>query len=108
MLEKCQILKEYTFFVESVRRQKGNKHAIKEAINECIDNGILVEYLKRKGSEVRNMLVAEYDYEKDIFVKQEEAKEEGREEGRDYSNSYDKDGKKFYCRNCNVFWTYRR
>lgn len=48
-----------------------------------IDNNILAEYLKRKGSEVRNMLVAEYNYEKDIAVKQEEAREEGREKGRE-------------------------
>ncbi len=42
----------------------------------------LSDYLRRKGSEVRNMLIAEYSYEKDIQVKQEEAKQEGREEGR--------------------------
>ncbi len=30
------------------------KRAIKKAIKECIDKGILVEYLKRKGSEVEN------------------------------------------------------
>lgn len=34
--------------------------------------GILSDYLKRKGSEVRNMLIAEYSYEKDIEVKQQE------------------------------------
>ena len=48
----------------------------------CIDRGILSEYLKRKGSEVRNMLIAEYSYEKDIQVKQQEAGEIGRALGR--------------------------
>ncbi len=47
--------------------------AIKRAINECIEKGVLADYLRRKGSEVRNMLIAEYSYEKDIQVKQEEA-----------------------------------
>lgn len=42
---------------------------------------ILKEYLKRKGSEVRNMLVAEYSYEEDIRVKQEEAMQEGLSQG---------------------------
>lgn len=51
-------------------------------IEECIQNGILAEYLKRKGSEVRNMLIAEYDYETDIRVKQEEARLEGIQEER--------------------------
>lgn len=43
--------------------------------------GILTEYLKRKGSEVRNMLIAEYSYEKDIQIKQQEARQEGWDKG---------------------------
>lgn len=40
--------------------------------------GILADYLKKKGSEVINMLVAEYDYDMDIEVQREEAYMEGR------------------------------
>ena len=54
----------------------------KKAIKECIERGILADYLMRKGSEVVNMLLDEYDYETDIEVQREEAREEGREEGR--------------------------
>ncbi|MGN0466438.1 MAG: hypothetical protein ACI4F9_08870 [Lachnospiraceae bacterium] len=84
ILEKCRVLKEYSIFIDKVReyQKKGSKAAIKDAINDCIENGILVEYLKRKGSEVRNMLTMEYSYEKDMQVKQEEAREAGRAEGR--------------------------
>ena len=46
-----------------MRGHSGEKSAINEAIRECIDRGILAEYLKRKGSEVENMLIAEYSYE---------------------------------------------
>ena len=69
--------------MDTVRRYQREKAAepVKKAIHECIKNGILAEYLKRKGSEVVNMLIAEYDYEMDIRVKQEEAREEGRQEG---------------------------
>mgnify|MGYP003101823901 CR=1 FL=1 len=42
----------------------------------------LADYLKRKGSEVVNMLTAEYDYETDIEVQRGEAYDEGREEGK--------------------------
>lgn len=52
----------------------------KHAIEECIEKGILADYLKRKGSEVVNMLTAEYDYETDIEVQRGEAYDEGREE----------------------------
>ena len=54
----------------------------KHAIEECIGKGILADYLKRKGSEVVNMLTAEYDYETDIEVQRGEAYDEGREEGK--------------------------
>lgn len=54
----------------------------KHAIEECIEKGILADYLKRKGSEVVNMLTAEYDYETDIEVQRGEAYDAGREEGK--------------------------
>ena len=40
------------------------------------------DYLKRKGSEVVNMLTAEYDYETDIEVQRGEAYDEGKLEGK--------------------------
>ena len=85
ILEKCKTLKEYSLFVDAVRKynSQGSKSSIKDAINECIHNGILVDYLERRGSEVVNMLTAEYDYDMDIRVQREEAREEGREEERE-------------------------
>ena len=56
-----------------MRAHSSEESAIKKAIRECIDRGILVDYLKRKGSEAENMLLAEYSYEEDIQVKQQEA-----------------------------------
>ena len=82
LLGKCRILREYGLFVEEVRKYADDEGRLKRAINTCIDRGILSEYLKRKGSEVRNMLIAEYSYEKDIQVKQQEAGEIGRALGR--------------------------
>lgn len=65
-----------------MRAHSGEESAIKKAIRECIDRGILADYLKRKGSEVENMLIAEYSYEEDIQVKQQEAEQQGRTKGR--------------------------
>ena len=56
----------------------GEEEPYKKAIKECIEKGILADYLMRKGSEVVNMLLDEYDYETDIEVQREEAREEGR------------------------------
>lgn len=81
ILDKCKVLKEYSQFISAVRAYADKEDSIKKAIDECMDKGILEEYLKRKGSEVRNMLVAEYSYEEDIKVKQEEAMNEGLSQG---------------------------
>ena len=81
LLEKCRVLKEYSLFTEEVRSCWNEEEKVKRAISACREKGILVDYLKRKGSEVRNMLTAEYSYEKDIQVKQWEARMAGMEEG---------------------------
>lgn len=85
ILEKCPVLKEYSEFMETVEKHQadGGKEPYKKAIQECIEKGILADYLKRKGSEVVNMLVAEYDYEMDIEVQKEEAFESGKEIGKE-------------------------
>ena len=59
-----------------------NDEAYELAIHECIEKGILADYLQKKGSEVINMLKAEYDYELDIQVQREEAYGQGEEAGR--------------------------
>lgn len=82
ILKKCGILREYSQFIDTVRKYSKEENSIKKAIRECIECGILADYLRRKGSEVENMLIAEYSYEEDIQVKQQEARQEGRREGR--------------------------
>lgn len=83
ILKKCKILREYSEFIETVKKYNKEKYdnAIEMAVKECIDRGILREYLERKGSQVINMLIAEYDYETDIKVQREEAAEQARAEG---------------------------
>lgn len=75
LLENCKTMYEYTVFVETVRRWKKEdpQNGFQKAIEECIQNNILRDYLKRKTKEVINMLLAEYDYETDIAVQREES-----------------------------------
>lgn len=83
--KNCAILKEYCLFVETVERKlaeyRGSQKAFREAIDECIDKGILSDYLKRKSSEVINMLCAKYSYKTDMRVKYEMGYDTGRAEG---------------------------
>ena len=75
-------LEEYSLFIDTVRKYSKEEDSIKKAIHECMERGILADYLQRKGSEVMNMLIAEYSYEKDIQVKQEEAFQIGESRGK--------------------------
>jgi len=80
ILEKCNVLRGYAVFIEQVRgyQRAGRelKDAIAAAIDFCIANGILVEYLKTKGSEVHNMLFTEFNIEEAKEVWAEEIREE--------------------------------
>ena len=76
LLEKCPILREYSEFVEITRKYKDDKNQLEKAVKQCIDKGILADYLSRKSSEVINLLLDEYSYETDIEVQREEAAEE--------------------------------
>ena len=77
VLENCQTIQEYSIFVETVRKWKeiDPQNGFEKAVEECIENNILREYLKRKTKEVINMLLAEYDYETDIAVQRAEKRE---------------------------------
>ena len=83
ILEKCQVLKEYSQFMEIVQNYQisGVEEPYKKAIKECIEKGILADYLMRKGGEVINMLLEEDDYETDIEVQREEAYQSGEQAG---------------------------
>ena len=83
ILTECKPLEEYSLFVETVRRHTANdkEQGFENAIKECIQNGILKEYLQRKSREVINMLLAEYDYDTDIAVQREESLRIGIERG---------------------------
>ena len=77
LLANCQTMKEYSIFVETVRKWKAidQINGFEKSIEECIASNILEEYLKRKTKEVLNMLLAEYDYETDIAVQRAEERE---------------------------------
>ncbi|MBO5826801.1 MAG: hypothetical protein J6R03_09285, partial [Treponema sp.] len=83
ILKRCRILQEYSTLIELIRENKRQNPntPLKEALSKAINDGILSDYLKRKTTEVRNMLIAEYSYETDIKVQRREAFRLGKEEG---------------------------
>ena len=85
VLEKCPVLRDYSVFIDTIRKYQEQRvdNVYEKAIHECIEKGILADYLRVHGSEVVNMLMSEYNYEQDIEVQREEAFEEGERLGRE-------------------------
>ena len=68
LLEQCQILREYAQYVAKVREYAGSTDldtAVEQAVNDCIQNGILAEFLRKNKSEVIAMSIFEYDKEEE-------------------------------------------
>ena len=89
LLEACQTLKEYSLYVEKVRkyaREMELEDAVDRAIDECIKEDILREFLLKYRAEARAVCIFEYDEEREIeLMKKAErrvARKEGLEEGR--------------------------
>ena len=83
ILKQCKKLEEYSLLIDYIRESKKEnpKAPLEQAINKALQNGVLSEYLQRKSTEIRNMLIAEYSYETDIKVQRREAYREGLAEG---------------------------
>lgn len=87
VVKNCAIMRQYCEFMEIVARHRSALgtyppedeliDCYDKAISEAIFKGILVDYLSRKATEVRNMFVGEYDYDTDIKVHEEVAREQG-------------------------------
>ena len=87
LMEKCQRLKEYSIFVDTVRIQckktSDPRHAVTKAVDICIEKGILRDVLVKHKAEVISMVLTSFNqkaYEKDLY---EEGVEEGIKEGLD-------------------------
>ncbi len=79
ILNKCKSLSDYSTFVKYAMEGQINKdpNFIRTAIDRCIKENVMIEYLQSLSQEDRNMIFGEYDYETDIRVQREESFEAG-------------------------------
>ena len=66
LMEQCQILGEYAQYVTKVRNYAKDielDSAVEKAVNECIQEGILAEFLRKNKARVIAMSIFEYDKE---------------------------------------------
>lgn len=99
LMEQCQILREYAQYVAKVREFARNMEldsAVEQAVNECVQNNILAEFLRRNKSEVIAMSIFEYDKEEEERKLRQAEYEGGYDAG--YDTGYGK-GKQEIIRN---------
>ena len=85
LMEQCQILREYAQYVAKVReyaRETELDVAVEQAVNDCIQNNILTEFLRKNKSEVIAMSIFEYDNEEEEKKLRKAEFEAGREAGK--------------------------
>ena len=87
MLEKCPTLFQYMQYVDLVRQHRQKyplTEAVQLAVDYCIDNGILKDFLSANKAEVIRMSIYEYDEELHKKTLHDEGYEDGFSNGVDY------------------------
>lgn len=80
LLDACRLLKEYAQYVETVRmfvREGSLAEAVGKAVDYCIKQGILADFLSKNRAEAIAVCIFEYDEEKHIRCEKEWAYEQG-------------------------------
>ena len=80
LLKKCPVLYEYMQFIEAVRMYEadGMAEPIKRAIDYCVKNHILEEFLKKHREEVLKVMSIDMTFERREALMQEEIEQERR------------------------------
>lgn len=85
LMKRCQKLKEYAEFVNQVRTSINSgmrvDDAVDYAVQHCINQGILAEFLSGHRAEVCEVILTEYDEQRHIAQEKEISWEDGRKDG---------------------------
>ena len=84
IMDACRTLKEYAMYAERVRtyvKQMPLKEAVERAIEECIEEGILTDFLRENKAEAIKVSIYEYDEELHFKTLRDEGYESGYAEG---------------------------
>ena len=86
LMDSCQLLKEYSQYVKQVRRyikEMPLSEAVETAVDYCIRNGILSDFLLKNRAEAIEMCIFEFDEEKFLKSEREYAFQQGQNAGRE-------------------------
>ncbi len=85
ILTESRSLYEYSYFIQKIRdymkADLERDEAIRQAMRDCLREGIMVDFIQEHGTEVINMLFTEFNMEDALEVRGEEKYEEGLADG---------------------------
>lgn len=84
--EKCPVLEEYMLYVERIREYVKSmplEEAVEQAIESCVRDNILRDFLLEQRAEVFKMSIYEYDEERELKLIRADERELGRQEERE-------------------------
>lgn len=97
LLSKCQTLREYMYFVDMVRKNNeisGNlEDAIEKAINQCMEENVLRDFLAQHREEVMHVMTLDYTFERRLEMQRAEAIEDGERIGKEIVKEIGKEEK---------------
>ena len=95
LLSKCQTLREYMYFVDMVRKNNeisGNlEDAIEKAINQCMEENVLRDFLAQHREEVMHVMTLDYTFERRLEMQRAEAIEDGERIGKEIGEEIGKE-----------------
>ncbi len=81
LLKKCRPLYEYSWFIQKIKDymaiEKNLDKALTQTIEDCEREGIMVDFVRKHGSEAVNMLFTQWNLEDALEVRYEEGLEDG-------------------------------
>lgn len=84
IISQCRLLAEYMQYVDRVRKYASVldlDEAVEKAVKECLNEGILTEFLTKYRAEAVSVSIFEYNEEKEIALIRQSEYEEGIKEG---------------------------
>ena len=83
LLNRCPVMREYMIFVNRVRENEeaGSENPIADAIDWCVENGVLKEFLSERRKEVIKAMTIDMTFEAREEIIRREEREQGIEQG---------------------------
>jgi hypothetical protein len=86
-LKKCRKLEQYSIFIDRIRKKQKSgfdlPDAVDQAIDDCINDNVLKEFLIKCRTEVQEVVLSTFDQENHDRILKEDSLEKGKKIGKE-------------------------